>query len=205
MLPQVWPGWINWSYCNVKWLWPDQKTHPVLYIPCPLITSTHKHASTFLVLFLPTYLYWLFSPSFPPSLPPFFPCFLLPACCISFPPFLPSLTSTSFTEATVVIEFKKQEYLPHKIWSREMALNLSVGDIITDVKLVRSSVYHIHRAKYCCRHCIQKRYSIVKIKASVAVLCVNWLFRHIRISISLQCSQCRIAEVVLRVGLICTS
>ena len=87
-------------------------------------------------------------------------------CFLTFPiflPFLPLLSSPTshflllspFTDAIVVINCTKEDYdgIRHddfyEDWSKDQALELTVGDVITDVKLVCSSqwiVTTIHRA-----------------------------------------------------------
>ena len=63
-------------------------------------------------------------------------------------PFLSFLSPTlPLTEAVVTVTFTKQdiENYPSRLpWSREKALQLTVGDVITDVKLVCSCQYRLH-------------------------------------------------------------
>ena len=47
--------------------------------------------------------------------------------------------SSSFTDAIVVVEFTKRDiadYFSYGFWDKKKALVLTVGDVITDVKLV---------------------------------------------------------------------
>ena len=81
-----------------------------------------------------------------------------------FLPFLPLLSSPTshflllspFTDAIVVINCTKEDYdgiRSRREWSKNQTLELTVGDVITDVKLVCSSqwiVTTIHRAMCCC-------------------------------------------------------
>ena len=69
-----------------------------------------------------------FTPVHLSSLPPTFSCYLFPS-----------------TEATVVINCTKEDYdriYSHRKWSKDQTIVLTVGDVITDIKLVcNQSVY----------------------------------------------------------------
>ena len=66
----------------------------------------------------------------------------LPPLLLPFLSFLSLSPTFTVTEAVVTVPFTKQEienYWPLSSWNQEKALQLTVGDVITDVKLVCSS------------------------------------------------------------------
>ena len=94
------------------------------------------------------------------------PLLLLPSSPIppfslspSYIPLAPFFYLSPFTDATVVVNCTKQDYDGFRHdkffgeWSKDQVLELTVGDVITDVKLVCSSQWimtTIHRAICCC-------------------------------------------------------
>ena len=113
--------------CNIKWLSPDQLQSSPLHH----INSVFVACSTvlpYLLCLFPCPSFSFFSPIHLSSLPSTFSCYLFPS-----------------TEATVVINCTKEDYdrVPHDHifgeWSKSLGLELTVGDIVTDVKLVCSS------------------------------------------------------------------